>query len=116
MTINVCSPRRPRSAARIRHQAREGQRLDYVGPDLERGSIVVMSHKIVLAGAPLVGKSAIYRYIHRQVNLAGCPNSRLRPTATGQSSITTPGESLPDFSAGHQLFSYDADQRKVGHC
>ena len=24
------SPRRPRSAARIRHQAREGQRLDYV--------------------------------------------------------------------------------------
>ena len=73
-----------------------------------------MSYKIVLAGAPLVGKSAIYRYIRRQVNLADCTDSRLRPdTATGQTSITTP---LPDLSAEHQLFSYDTDQRKVGHC
>lgn len=74
-------------------------------------------YKIVLAGAPSVGKSAIYSYIHREVNLAD-QDSRLRPAAAGREEVGScpPHESLPEFSAGHQLFSYKsgpAAQRKT---
>lgn len=62
-------------------------------------------YKIILAGAPRVGKSTIYKYIRNQTNLECSHLSRV------QENLAPNGpESLPDI-AGQQSFVYHLESR-----